>query len=145
MIFKNKIAYFPPELSLCCWLMPSKLSSLGMGGSTAIGRQKYIDQAVTVTHYCNILLYCWCIQLQKTEQFGLVMHTDQGLSILWLESRDRDQYKLMVSLFVETETRLYFPQSQYRDRDRDFFCFSLYIKTETETQHLFNLHILNLT
>ena len=53
----------------------------------------------------------------------------QGLAILRLESRDRDQYKLIVSLVVETETdtllssvsisrprpRLFLFQSRYRD------------------------------
>jgi hypothetical protein len=77
----------------------------------------------------------------------------QGLAILGLESRDRDQYFLIVSLVVETKTetflpevsisrpipRLYFPQSKYRDRD--FFCFSLNIETEIETLYLFNLHL----
>ena len=67
----------------------------------------------------------------------------QGLAILGLESRDRDQYYLIVGLVVETETetflpvvsksrpRLYFPQSQYRDRYRDFTFLSLNIETET--------------
>ena len=35
--------------------------------------------------------------------FGIIYST-QGLAILGLESRDRDQYKLIVSLVVETET-----------------------------------------
>ena len=76
----------------------------------------------------------------------------QGLAILRLESRDRDQYFLIVGLVVETETetflpvvsmsrpipRLYFPQSQYRDRD--FFCFSLNIETEIKTLKIIHVH-----
>ena len=55
------------------------------------------------------------------------LQTYQGLAILGLESRDQDQYKLIVSVVVETRPGFYFPQSQYRDRD--FFCFSLDIET----------------
>ena len=84
---------------------------------------------------------------------GVLAPVSQGLAILGLESRDRDQYFLMVGLVVETENetflpvvsmsrpipRLCFPRSQYRDRD--FFCSSLNIETEIKTLYLFNLHL----
>jgi hypothetical protein len=69
----------------------------------------------------------------------LFIYPLQGIPILWLESRDQDQYNLIVSLVVDTKTETLLSSVSISSRDLDSFCLSLEI--ETETQHFFNLHI----